>query len=364
MSTYKKISPSPAPANTVGFLKWIKDNLFSTKIDALLSILSIVFLISIIPPVFEWAFFKAIWSGDSAKICYDTPDRGACWIFIKDKFYLFMYGFYPKEEVYRLNLIIFIIVLSYFMFKKLNNIKIRIAILILFPIISYVLFYGGFGFKVVSTDKWGGLALTLAVSAVGIIASFPIGIIMALARRSNMPVMRYFSIVYIEFIRGVPLITILFVASVILPLFFPQDMNFDKLLRALIGITIFQSAYIAEVVRGGLQSIPKGQYEASEALGLTYWKAMILIILPQALKVSIPNLVGTFISLLKDTTLVLIIGLFDLLGMVNLASSDAQWLGFEQEGYVFVALIFWILCFSMSRYSKLLENRFNTENKA
>jgi general L-amino acid transport system permease protein len=185
----------------------------------------------------------------------------------------------------------------------------------------------------------------------------------ALGRQSNMPIIRTISVIYIEFIRGVPLITLLFMSSVILPLFFPEGMNFDKLLRALIGITLFQAAYIAEVIRGGLQAIPKGQYEAADSIGLSYWQAMSLIILPQALKISIPNIVGAFISLFKDTTLVLIIGLFDLLAMVTLTATDANWLGFETEGYVFVTFIYWIICFSMSKYAKAVENRFNTNHR-
>ncbi len=204
--------------------------------------------------------------------------------------------------------------------------------------------------------------LTLVVAAVGIIASFPIGIVLALGRQSDMPIVKTLCVGFIEFIRGVPLITILFMASVVLPLFFHDGIDFDKLLRALIGITLFQAAYIAEVIRGGLQAIPRGQYEAYKSLGLSYWQGMILIILPQALKISIPNLVGSFISLFKDTTLVLIIGLFDVLAMVTLTTSDSNWLGFEVEGYVFVTMIYWCCCFTMSRYSKAVERKFNTEH--
>ncbi|MCP4321384.1 MAG: amino acid ABC transporter permease, partial [Alteromonadales bacterium] len=234
---------------------------------------------------------------------------------------------------------------------------------LLYPVTCFVLISGGwFGLETVETEKWGGLMLTLVVAAVGIIASFPIGIALALGRQSDMPILKTLCIGFIEFIRGVPLITILFMASVVLPLFFSDGLDFDKLLRALIGITLFQAAYIAEVVRGGLQAIPKGQYEAAKSLGLGYWQGMVLIILPQALKISIPNLVGSFISLFKDTTLVLIIGLFDILAMVTLTNSDTNWLGYEIEGYVFVTLIYWIICFSMSQYSKAIERKFNTEH--
>jgi general L-amino acid transport system permease protein len=233
----------------------------------------------------------------------------------------------------------------------------------LFPIASFILIHGGLGLEVVPTTKWGGLMLTMVVASVGIVVSFPIGIIFALGRQSNMPIIKTISVLYIEFIRGVPLITLLFMSSVILPLFFPEGVTFDKLLRALIGVTLFQAAYLAEVIRGGLQAIPKGQYEAADSIGLSYWQAMGLVILPQALKISIPNIVGSFVALFKDTTLVLIIGLFDVLAMVTLTTSDPHWLGFETEGYVFVTMIYWIICFSMSKYAQSVENRFNTDHK-
>ena len=235
----------------------------------------------------------------------------------------------------------------------------------LFPFIAFFLLYGGsFGLEVVETHKWGGLSLTLVLALVGIVASLPIGIFLALGRRSEMTAVRSFCTVFIEMWRGVPLITILFMASVMLPLFVPEEIDFDKLLRALIGITLFQSAYMAEVIRGGLQAIPKGQYEAADALGLSYWKKMGLIVLPQALKIMIPGIVNTFIALFKDTSLVLIIGLFDLLAIVQAALSDPKWLGYSIEGYAFVAFVFWIFCFSMSRYSQYLERKLHTGHGA
>jgi len=201
------------------------------------------------------------------------------------------------------------------------------------------------------------------MAAVGISAALPLGIILALGRQSEMPVVKSVSIIFIEFWRGVPLITVLFMSSVMLPLFFQEGTDFDKLLRAMIGIILFQSAYIAEVVRGGLQAIPKGQYEAAMALGLSYWRSMALIILPQALKMVIPGIVNTFIALFKDTTLVLIIGLFDLLSIIQQANSDSHWLGFDTEGYVFAAFVFWLFCFAMSRYSIALEHKLHTGHK-
>ena len=227
-----------------------------------------------------------------------------------------------------------------------------------------MLYGGSFGLEVVETHKWGGLSLTLVLALVGIVASLPIGVLLALGRRSDMPVVRSFCTVFIEMWRGVPLITILFMASVMLPLFAPEEIDFDKLLRALIGITLFQSAYMAEVIRGGLQAIPKGQYEAADALGLSYWEKMGLIVLPQALKIMIPGIVNTFIALFKDTSLVLIIGLFDLLAIVQAALSDPKWLGYSIEGYAFVAFVFWIFCFGMSRYSQFLERKLHTGHGA
>ncbi|MHA1599908.1 MAG: amino acid ABC transporter permease, partial [Alphaproteobacteria bacterium] len=238
---------------------------------------------------------------------------------------------------------------------------IGLFLLVGFPIIAFYLVVGGsFGLVDVETPLWGGMFLTLVISAVGIAASLPIGVFLALGRRSNMPVVRALCIGFIELWRGVPLITVLFMASVMFPLFLPEGMNFDKLIRALLGVMFFASAYMAEVIRGGLQALPKGQYEAAQALGLNFWKMTGLVILPQALKMVIPGIVNTFIGLFKDTTLVLIIGLFDFLGMVQLAGTNPNWLGFAIEGYVFTAFGFWIFCFSMSRYSQHLEKKLHT----
>ncbi len=358
MAIYEKLEARPAPLGTRGIIHWIKENLFPSILSSVLTILSFYILYIIVPPLLDWMIFDATWSGTKEEI----TKEGARWIFIFEKFNQFIYGFYPEELYWRPNLALFIFAVYVIAFKRVN-VKLKAFIIISFPIIAFILVSGGFGLEHVETEKWGGLLLTIIVASVGIVASFPIGILFALGRQSNMPIIRTLSIIYIEFIRGVPLITLLFMASVILPLFFPEGMDFDKLLRALIGITLFQAAYIAEVVRGGLQAIPKGQYEAADALGLTYWKSMGLIILPQALKISIPNLVGSFISLFKDTTLILIIGLFDILAMVTLTNNDTNWLGFETEGYVFVTMIYWIICFSMSRYAKSIEDKFNTDHK-
>ncbi|PLY08870.1 MAG: amino acid ABC transporter permease [Arcobacter sp.] len=359
MAIYEKLEAKPAPLGTKGIIHWVKENLFPSVLSSILTIISIYILLTIIPPLLDWMIFDATWTGTKEEITKD----GARWIFIFEKFNQFIYGFYPEEFYWRPNLVLFIFTAYILAFKYIDTVKVKAFIIISFPIIAYVLIAGGFGLEHVETEKWGGLLLTIIVASVGIIASFPIGIVFALGRQSNMPIIKTISVMYIEFIRGVPLITLLFMSSVILPLFFPEGMDFDKLLRALIGITLFQAAYIAEVIRGGLQAIPKGQYEAADAMGLSYWQSMGLIILPQALKISIPNIVGSFIALFKDTTLILIIGLFDILAMVTLTNSDTNWLGFETEGYVFVTIIYWAICFSMSKYAKSIEDRFNTNHK-
>lgn len=246
------------------------------------------------------------------------------------------------------------------------SVKSWIAFLLIFgyPFIAFFLWLGGgFGLEHVETPRWGGLFLTLVVAGIGIAVSLPVGIVFALGRRSEMPAVRAISIAFIELWRGVPLITVLFMSSVMLPLFLPEGVNFDKLLRALIGVALFSSAYMAEVVRGGLQAIPKGQYEAAASMGLGYWQMMRVIILPQALKLVIPGIVNTFIGLFKDTTLVLIIGLFDLLGSVQAATTDPKWVAMFIEGYIFTAFVFWIFCFSMSRYSMHIERKLHTGHK-
>jgi general L-amino acid transport system permease protein len=361
MAVYENKTARPAPSNTKGVIHWAKDNLFSTPLNVAMTFLAISFLVWIIPPFIQWAYVDASFAGTTREDCTGT---GACWVFVKMKLDMFMYGFYPDEEVWRLNVALglFIVVFGIFKYAKTN--LIRFIAVTLYFIIVLILIHGGiFGLEVVPTDKWGGLMLTIVVAAVGIVFSFPIGIIVAFGRASKLPIIRSVCITYVEFIRGVPLITILFMSSVILPLFFPEGLTFDKLLRALIGITLFQAAYVAEIIRGGLQSIPKGQYEAADDLGLSYWEKMLLVILPQALKVAIPNLVGAFISLFQDTTLVLIIGLFDLLAMVRITAADSNWLGMETEGYVFVTFVFWFFCWAMSQYSQRIEKRFDTNRR-
>ncbi|RLA06482.1 MAG: amino acid ABC transporter permease [Gammaproteobacteria bacterium] len=358
--TYNLIQSSQPPVKNRGFLNWLLSNLFSTPANSALTLLSLLFLYWVLPPFFQWAIIDANFIGSDKSAC--TRD-GACWVFVIQKIDFFIYGFYPDEAHWRVNLSFVLFFVFGFLFRFLPvNFIYKILVFMLYPIITYFLISGGsFGLDVVDTDKWGGLTLTLIVASIGIVAAIPFGIVLAFGRKSKLPIIKNLSVIYIEFIRGVPLISILFMASVILPLFFPEGMNFDKLLRALIGITMFQVAYIAEVIRGGMQAIPTGQYEAADSLGLSYWQKMLLIILPQALKVAIPNLIGASIALFKDTTLVLIIGLFDLLAMVHLTGTDNNWLGFDTEGYVFVTFVFWAFCFSLSKYGKFLEVKYNTD---
>jgi len=351
----------PPPSNSVGAIGWMRANLISSPLNIILTIIGAYLIYLSVPPVIGWAFINADWTGDTRDACTSS---GACWVFIKIWFKQLMYGRYPDEELWRINLSYAILTVSLVAMMLPRTPKkgwIGLFLLTGYPLISYYLFVGdSFGLEWVETPLWGGLFLTLVIAITGIVASLPLGIVLALGRRSNMPVVRAVCVGFIEFWRGVPLITVLFMSSVMFPLFMPEGVNFDKLLRALVGVMLFSSAYMAEVVRGGLQAIPKGQYEAAEGLGLSYWKMMGLIILPQALKLVIPGVVNTFIGLFKDTTLVLIIGLFDFLGMAQLANTNPNWLGYSHEGYVFVAAGFWLFCFSMSRYSMHLEKKLHT----
>lgn len=345
--------------------RWMRKNLFATPLDALVTLATIGLIAWVTPAIVNWMFIDATFLGTAREAC---TGEGACWVFVRARFSQFFYGFYPETELWRVNLTgaVFFMGVIPLMFQSFPYKKIfSVFLLTLFPVVAFVLLVGGsFGLELVETSKFGGLMLTLVIAVVGIVGSLPLGIVLALGRRSPMPVVQKICIVFIELWRGVPLITVLFMSSVMLPLFLPEGMNFDKLMRALIGVTLFSAAYMAEVVRGGLQAIPKGQVEAAEALGLGYWQAMGLIILPQALKKVIPGIVNSFISLFKDTTLVLIIGMFDLLGMVQTASTDPEWLGYSMEGYVFAGLLFWVFCFTISRYSQKLERQLNTENRA
>jgi general L-amino acid transport system permease protein len=356
----------PPPASTVGVVGWLRRNLFSSPLNVALTVLAVYLLSVTLPPLLRWAFLDASWSGDNREACHAG---GACWVFIRVHFDQFMYGFYPDEQRWRVNAAALLLILGaapLFVRAVSSQFKVRLGLglLVIYPFVAFLLFKGGIlGLPAVDTSQWGGLLLTLVIAGVGMTAALPLGVLLALGRRSRLPAIQTLCVTFIEFWRGVPLITVLFMSSVMLPLFLPAGMNFDKLLRALIGVTLFQAAYMAEVVRGGLQAIPKGQFEAASALGLGYWKTMALIVLPQALKLVIPGIVNTFIALFKDTSLVLIIGLFDLMNIVHNATTNPAWLGFSTEGYVFAAAVYWLFCFGMSRYSQSLEKRLHTGHK-
>ena len=418
------LPPSGAVAGAVG---WLRQNLFSSPLNALLTVLALYVLYVVVPPAIRWAFIDADWAGTTREAC---DSGGACWVFIRVWFKRLMYGLYPDAQIWRINVgYALAVVAGALLFVPRFPWKgwVGAFLLAVYPIIAFVLFVGG-TFRVslvslavglalvagtvarflpalrerpwaarwrrvypvfavaalaglaladrlpggapvvvsvqpwplVETRLWGGLFITLVIATVGIVASLPLGILLALGRRSHLPVVRAICVVFIEVWRGVPLITVLFMASNMFPLFMPEGVNFDKLLRALLGVAIFAAAYMAEVVRGGLQAIPKGQYEAAAAMGLGYWRTTALVVLPQALRIVIPGIVNNFIGLFKDTTLVLVIGLFDFLGMAQAASSDTHWIGYMTEGYVFTGVGFWIFCFGMSRYSQRLERRLHT----
>ncbi len=355
----------PPPRTEVGVLGWVKHNLFSSPLNAIMTLLAIWFLWTLIPPLLDWIILDAVWTADSRKECWDkmeVPEGAACWAFIKGRIQLFIYGFYPHASRWRVNLsfVLLIMAIVPVLYDNMPGRQYGLWYAVACPFIAGWLLVGGLGLTPVDTDQFGGIMLTLIIGVTGISFSLPIGILLALGRRSSMPVLRILCVLFIEFIRGVPLIALLFIASSMLNFFLPPGTRFDLLLRVLIMVTLFSAAYIAEVVRGGLQAIPRGQIEAADSLGLTYMKAQALIVLPQALKISIPGIVNTFIGLFKDTTLVLIIGMLDPLGIGRASLADAVWAGLAREVYLFIALFFFICCFSMSRYSLYLERKLHT----
>lgn len=356
------------PRGTDGPIAWLRRSLFASPSDALLTILGLLFLLWAIPPIYNFLIGHAVMPGGTVEECR-AEGAGACWAYIYARFNFFIYGFYPIDQYWRPNIVFIMgaaliipLLIPSAPFKRIN----ALLFFVVFPVVTFYLLNGGvFGMRHVPTEQWGGLLVTLIISLVGIICSIPIGILLALGRQSKLPIIKTLSVMFIELWRAVPLITVLFMASIMLPLFMPTGTTVDKLLRALVGVTLFSSAYLAETVRGGLQALPRGQYEAGASLGLGYWKRTYFIILPQALKHVIPGIVNNFIALFKDTSLVSIVGIFDLLNTVQSASSDINWSSPTQAvtGYVFAAAVFWIFCFAMSRYSLWMERRLDTGHK-
>jgi general L-amino acid transport system permease protein len=422
-----------APAVNRGPIGWMREKLFPSIPQTILTLVCIYVLYLIIPPIIQFFLIDAVWFGEDRAACtteaqggVQPPDWfGACWAYVGDYANQFIYGRYPDESQWRVNIVWLMffgglvpLLMPSAPFKRENI----VFMVLVFPIATLILLTGGnfdvrglylplalvtglallvaygfargsqsdpmpalkataivcasffvvitligfdFGLERVQTSVWGGLLVTMVIAVTGIAASLPIGIALALGRRSDMPIVRFFCVVFIEFWRGVPLITVLFMSSVMLPLFLPEGVTFDKLLRALIGVALFSSAYMAEVVRGGLQALPKGQYEGAMALGLNWGQMMRMIILPQALKLVIPGIVNTFIGLFKDTTLVLIIGLFDFLGQIQSSYSDPSWASPVQSltGYFFACIVYFLFCFGMSRYSMYMEERLDTSQR-
>ena len=375
----------PPPRRTTGVVGWVYQNLLSSPLNIALTVFGVYLLYLIVPPMVEWAFLKSIWTAESRNECWakmEVPEEAACWAFIKGRLNLFIYGFYPVEERWRVDLSFLLLALAILpvLYDKLPGRRHWFWYVAAFPfLVAWLLIGGqldipsswesqvtilrwidGLGLTPVETDQFGGFMLTLIIGVTGISFSLPIGIALALGRASNLPAVRILCVLFIEFIRGVPLIALLFVASTMLNYFLPPGTTFDLLMRVLIMVILFAAAYIAEVVRGGLQGVPTGQGEAADSLGLSYWKAQRLIILPQALKISIPGIVNTFIGLYKDTTLVLIIGMLDPLGIGRASLADAEWSGLAREVYLFIAVFFFLCCFGMARYSLYLERKLHT----
>ncbi|MGA7973235.1 MAG: ABC transporter permease subunit [Pseudolabrys sp.] len=368
-----EIEGRPPPVAMTGSLGWLRQNLLSTPFNIVLTILIALFLAWIIPDLLRFLFFDAVWSGTDRDACREIVQHrpiGACWPFVYERAQYFIYGSYPIPERWRVNIFFAALAVGVAWLLWINAPRRDLGMLYFFvvlPIGSIILLAGwpAIGLPAVDTVLWGGVLVTIVLATVGIVASLPIGIVLALGRRSRMPAVRLASVIFIEFVRGVPLITVLFMASVMLPLFVPQQYEPDKLLRAMIGLALFWSAYMAEVVRAGLQAIPRGQFEGAMAVGLKYPQMMRLIIMPQALKITIPNIVNTYIGLFKDTSLVLIIGIFDFLKTIEVSRIDPKWATpvTSTTGYAVAAMFYLVFCYGMSRYARATEARLASGDK-
>ena len=349
------------PALAIGPVAFLRQRLFSGPGATIFTILGVAFLAWVVPPLMRFLFVDAVWNAPDGAACR-APGAGACWAYIWRKAPYFIYGSYPVDERWRVDIVFAAgaILIAWLLVRRApwHNIAAGLFFVV-FPIAAFLLLHGSetLGLPIVSTDLWGGILVTLIMAVSGIVFSLPAGVLLALGRRSTLPIVRALSVGFIEIIRGVPMITVLFMANLMLPLFVPEDWSPDRLLRPLVGVALFASAYMAEVIRGGLQAIPKGQFEGAMALGLNYPQRMRLIILPQALTIVIPGIVNSFIALFKDTTLVAIVGIFDFLRTVDTARLDPEWAGptITATGYIFAALFYFVFCFGMSRYSLAVE---------
>jgi len=363
------IAPLPPPLATRGLLGFLRWRLFGGVLNTVLTLLGLLLLLVLVPPAVRFLLIDAVWSGSSRTDCLaETVGRpvGACWPFVFAKFRQFMYGFYPESEQWRVNLtyvlgvaLLIPLLIPRVPYKAWN----AVAFFGVFPVVAFFLLVGGvFGLPHVETRYWGGMLVTLVITFTALIGSIPLGVLFALGRASKLPIVRMLCVIFIEFWRGVPLITVLFFATYMLPLFLPGNWRFDPLARVLVGEVLFAGAYMAEVVRGGLQAVPRGQYEGATALGLGYWGMMGFVVLPQALKYAIPAMVNSFIALFKDTTLVLIVSIFDLLGQLRAAFADPNWATPVTlfTGFAFAGIFYFLISFAMSRYALYTERRLDT----
>lgn len=344
------------PATQSKAIDWLRSNLFSGWANTALTLLVAYLVLKTLMGFIPWGILNAVWTG-SPDDCKAAKGTGACWAFFHHNYRFVLFATFPYEEQWRPALASLTFVFLYVFSAMRANWNSRLIYVWGggLTLIGVLMFGGVLGLSEVSTERWGGLVLTLILATFGIAFAFPISILLALGRRSDMPAVKTLCIAYIELIRGVPLVSVLFMASVMFPLFLPEGVTFDKLLRAQVGIIMFAAAYLAEVVRGGLQALPKGQYEAGDSLGLSYWQSMSMIVLPQALRMVIPPMVNTFIGLFKDTSLVLIIGLLEVLNAAKTAASQPEWRGYGPEVYFGVSLIFFVFCYAMSQYSQKIE---------
>jgi general L-amino acid transport system permease protein len=363
----------PPPARLTGAVAWVRDNLFSSVSNTLLTMIGVLLIYLVLSNLIPFAILDATFSGTNREACLASasrPEPGACWAFIRTYFEYFIYGSYPGDQRWRVNIVYGLFAFGLAWVLWLDAPKRAwgaVFFFLILPVIAYVLLLGSswFGLQIVTTERWGGMIVTFIVAVVGIVASLPLGILLALGRRSKLPIVKTFCIIFIEFVRGVPLITVLFAANFMLPLFLPTDWNPDRLLRALVAVGLFSAAYMAEVVRAGLQALPKGQYEGADAMGLSYWQSMRLIILPQALKATLPNIVNSNVALFKDTTLVSTVGIFDFVNAMQASFKNPDWATpvTSTTGWLFAAIFYFICCYGMSSYAKVIETRLAVADK-
>jgi general L-amino acid transport system permease protein len=340
-------------------IAWLRQRLFATPVDAAISLVCLYLVWRLSVPLVHWLLLDATWHGSRRDDC---KGAGACWVFVRVRFSQFMYGQYPLAERWRVDVVGLLwmavtLALSWSGLAHRRGATLGAAAIL--PVIGIVLLHGGWGtgLVLVETREWGGLMLTLFLTVYAGLIAIPLGVLLALGRRSRLPLVRLAAVVFIEFWRGVPIITVIFLASLLLPLIMPTGFDVDRLARAVIGLAFVIAAYMAEAVRGGLQALPEGQTEAAQALGLGYWRIQRLIVLPQALRMALPAMTNEVISLFKSTTLVLIVSIFDLLGIAQAALADPAWVGLNMEAYAFAGAIYWFVCFGLSQWSRSRERR-------